>query len=52
VIDNSDTSHSLREAMLGEWLALETQTDVQTLRLVNPAHVGDDAKALTFGALA
>ncbi len=52
VIDNSSTLHSLREAMLGEWLALETQTDVQALRLANPAHVGDDAQALTFGAMA
>ena len=52
VIDNSGTLHSLREAVLGEWLALETQTDVQALRLVNPAHVGDDAQALTFGAMA
>jgi hypothetical protein len=52
VIDNSDTIHSLREAVLGEWLALETQTDVQALRIVNPAHVGDDAQALTLGALA
>ena len=52
VIDNSSTLHSLREAMLGEWLALETQTDVQALRLANPAFVGDDAQALTFGAMA
>ena len=52
VIDNSDTLHSLREAVLGEWLALETQTDVQSLRLLDPALVGDDAQAQTFGALA
>lgn len=52
VIDNSSTLHSLREAVLGEWLALETQTNVQTLRLVDPALVGDDARALTFGAVA
>ena len=38
--------------LLGEWLALETQTDVQALRLANPAFVGDDAQALTFGAMA
>ena len=52
IIDNSSTLHSLREAVLGEWLALETQTDVQTLRLLDPARVGDDVQALTFGALA
>ena len=52
VIDNSSTVHSLREAVLGEWLALETQTDVQTLRLLDPARVGDESQALTFGALA
>ncbi len=52
VIDNSGTLHSLREAVLGEWLALETQTDVQSLRLLDPARVGDDVQALTFGALA
>ena len=51
IIDNSSTLHSLREAVLGEWLALETQTDVQTLRLLDPARVGDDVQALTFGAL-
>lgn len=32
VIDNSSTLHSLREAMLGEWLALETQTDAEVDR--------------------
>ena len=37
VIDNSSTLHSLREAVLGEWLALETQTDVQSLRIFDPA---------------
>lgn len=52
VIDNSSTIHSLREAVLGEWLALETQTDVQTLRLLDPAYVGDNIQALTFGAVA
>ena len=52
VIDNSGTIHSLREAVLGEWLALETQTDVQSLRIVNPAHVGDEVQALTFGVRA
>lgn len=52
VIDNSSTLHSLREAMLGEWLALETQTDVQSLRIVDPAMVGDEVQALTSGALA
>jgi len=52
VIDNSSTIHSLREAVLGEWLALETQTDVQSLRLLDPARVGDEARALTFGVLA
>ena len=52
VIDNSDTLHSLREAVLGEWLALETQTNVLRLQLENPAHVGDSHQAQTFGALA
>jgi len=52
VIDNSGTLHSLREAVLGEWLALETKTDVQTLRIVDPARVGDEAQAQTFGVLA
>ena len=52
IIDNSSTLHSLREAVLGEWLALETKTDVQTLRIVDPARVGDEAQAQTFGALA
>jgi hypothetical protein len=51
VIDNSDTLHSLREAVLAEWLALETQTDVLRLQLENPAH-GDPVRAQTFGALA
>lgn len=40
VIDNSDTLHSLREAVLGEWLALETQTDVISLDLADPAKGG------------
>ena len=52
VIDNSGTLHSLREAVLGEWLALETQTDVQSLRLLDPARVGDEVRAQTFGVLA
>ena len=40
VIDNSDTLHSLREAVLGEWLALETQTDVISVDLAEPAKGG------------
>lgn len=40
VIDNDDTLHSLREAVLGEWLALETQTDVISLDLADPAKGG------------
>lgn len=52
VIDNSSTIHSLREAVLGEWLALETQTNVLRLQIENPAHVGDNHPAQTFGALA
>lgn len=52
IIDNSSTLHSLREAVLGEWLALETQTDVQSLRIFDPAHVGDEVQAQTFGVLA
>lgn len=40
VIDNSDTLHSLREAVLGEWLALETQTDVISLDLADPSKGG------------
>ena len=40
VIDNSSTLHSLREAVLGEWLALETQTDVISLDLADPAKGG------------
>ena len=40
VIDNDDTLHSLREAVLGEWLALETQTDVISLDLADPARRG------------
>ena len=44
--------NALREAVLGEWLALETQTDVQTLRLLDPARVGDEVRAQTFGVLA
>ena len=35
VIDNDDTLHSLREAVLGEWLALETQIDVISLDLAD-----------------
>ena len=42
VIDNSDTLHSLREAVLGEWLALETQIDVISLDLADPAQRGAD----------
>lgn len=51
VIDNSSTLHSLREAVLGKWLALETQTNVLRLHIENPAH-GDSTQALTFGAAA
>lgn len=42
VIDNDDTLHSLREAVLGEWLALETQIDVISLDLADPAQRGAD----------
>lgn len=42
VIDNSAGLHSLREAVLGEWLALETQTDVISLDLADPAQRGAD----------
>ena len=52
VIDNSSTLHSLREGVLGEWLALETQTNVLRLQIENPAHTGDSHQAQTFGALA
>ena len=61
VIDNSDTIHSLREGVLAEWLALETQTDVLSVDIADPAKggsdkapkfslAGDDHQALTFGA--
>ena len=49
ILDNSPRHH--RRASQ-EWLALETHTDVQSLRIFDPARVGDDVQALTFGALA
>jgi len=48
VIDNSDTLHRLREAMLGEWLALETQTDVINVDIADPAAARDHAKTFSL----
>lgn len=42
VIDNSSSIHALREAMLCEWLALETQTDVESVRLTPLHRVRDE----------
>ena len=52
VIDNSSSIHALREAMLCEWIALETQTDVEAVRITDPSLAGDSHQAQTFGALA